>query len=169
MRSPHTAFPGISDFIQPPMTEVLLAKPGDTVAIASDHAGVDLKSTLAAELSSLGFKVVDLGTNGTASVDYPDFGRLLAENVAAGKAKAGVAICGSGIGISIAANRVPGARAVLAHDANAARLGREHNDGNILALGARVVAPDTAKHLLRTFFSTPFGGGRHAGRVAKLG
>ena len=160
---------GISAFTQPPMTEVLLAQPGDTVAIASDHAGVDLKTTLAAELAAMGFKVLDLGTNGTASVDYPDFGRILAENVVAGKAKAGVAICGSGIGISIAANRVKGARAVLAHDDYTARLGREHNDGNILALGARVIAPESAKHMLRTFFATPFSGGRHAGRVAKLG
>lgn len=147
----------------------LLAKPGDTVAVASDHAGVELKGIVAGEIAALGFKVLDLGTQGSASVDYPDFGRAVAEHVVAGKAKAGVIVCGTGIGISIAANRVPGARAVLAHDTYGARMGREHNDGNILALGARVIAIDTAKHLVREFFATPFGGGRHAGRVAKLG
>ena len=147
----------------------LLAGPGDTVAIASDHAGVDLKETLKGDLGALGFKVLDLGTNGPASVDYPDYGKALAEAVTGGKAKAGVAVCGTGIGISIAANRVPGARAALVHDVNTAGLAREHNDANIIAMGARVLAPDAARAMLKTFFATPFGGGRHAGRVAKLG
>lgn len=147
----------------------LLAGPGDTVAIASDHAGLDLKETLKGDLGALGFKVLDLGTNGPASVDYPDYGKSLAEAVTGGKAKAGVAVCGSGIGISIAANRVPGARAALVHDENTAGLAREHNDANIIAMGARVLAPDTARAMLKKFFATPFAGGRHAGRVAKLG
>lgn len=147
----------------------LLAGPGDTVAIASDHAGVDLKETLKGDLGALGFKVLDLGTNGPASVDYPDYGKALAEAVTGGKAKAGVAVCGTGIGISIAANRVPGARAALVHDVTTAGLAREHNDANIIAMGARVLAPETARAMLKTFFATPFGGGRHAGRVAKLG
>ncbi len=147
----------------------LLAGPGDTVAIASDHAGLDLKETLKDDLGALGFKVLDLGTNGPASVDYPDYGKALAEAVTGGKAKAGVAVCGSGIGISIAANRVPGARAALVHDENTAGLAREHNDANIIAMGARVLAPDLARAMLKKFFTTPFSGGRHAGRVAKLG
>jgi ribose 5-phosphate isomerase B len=147
----------------------LLANPGDTVAIASDHAGVDLKETLKGDLGALGFKVLDLGTNGPASVDYPDYGKALAEAVTGGKAKAGVAVCGSGIGISIAANRVPGARAALVHDETTAALAREHNDANIIAMGARVLKPELARAMLKTFFATPFAGGRHAGRVAKLG
>jgi ribose 5-phosphate isomerase B len=151
------------------MTDAPLAKPGDTVAVASDHAGVELKDTVAKVLTEMGFKVADLGTTGTASVDYPDYGKKLAEAVTGGQAKAGVVVCGTGIGISIAANRVPGARAILAHDEYTAKMGREHNDGNILALGARTVSNDVAKHLVKTFFTTPFGGGRHAGRVTKLG
>lgn len=151
------------------MSTPQLAQPGDTVAVASDHAGVELKAVVATELTAMGFKVADLGTNNAQSVDYPDYGKALAEHVAAGKAKAGVAVCGTGIGISIAANRVPGIRAVLAHDAYTAQMGREHNDGNILAMGARILGADVAKHLVRTFFTTSFGGGRHTGRVAKLG
>jgi ribose 5-phosphate isomerase B len=151
------------------MSNALLAQPGDIIAVASDHAGVELKAVVAAELAALGFRVDDLGTSGTASVDYPDFGVAVGRHVASGKAMGGVLICGTGIGISIAANRLPGVRAVLAHDLFTAQMGREHNDGNVLALGARVVSFDTAKHLVRTFFTTPFGGGRHAGRVAKLG
>jgi ribose 5-phosphate isomerase B len=151
------------------MSGALLAQPGDTIAVASDHAGVELKAAVSTELEALGFKVQDLGTNGTGSVDYPDFGRALADHVAAGRAKAGVAVCGTGIGISIAANRVRGIRAVLAHDRFTAEMGREHNDGNILALGARVIGTDVARNLVRVFFATPFGGGRHTGRVAKLG
>ncbi|MCB2108750.1 MAG: ribose 5-phosphate isomerase B [Rhodobacteraceae bacterium] len=151
------------------MTEALAATPGDVVAIGSDHAGVELKSTLAGDLAAMGFKVLDVGTNGTASVDYPDFGKAVATAVKDGKAKAGVVVCGTGIGISIAANRVSGIRAALVHDTFTAAMAREHNDANVLALGARVISPETARNALKTFFSTPFGGGRHAGRVAKLG
>ncbi len=150
------------------MSDLRIAQPGDVIAIASDHAGVELKETLKAELTSLGFKPLDLGTNSADSVDYPDYGHALAKSILDKKAKAGVAVCGSGIGISIAANRHPGIRAALAHDENTAKLSREHNDANILALGARIVAPDTAKTMLKTFFATEFAGGRHAGRVAKL-
>ncbi len=147
----------------------LLVHPGDTVAIASDHAGVALKNALAADLASHGFKVLDLGPSSSDSVDYPDYGHALGKAVADGSAKAGVAICGSGIGISIAANRHPGVRAALVHDAANAQLAREHNDANVLALGARTTSPETAKNLMNIFFTTPFAGGRHARRVEKLG
>jgi ribose 5-phosphate isomerase B len=146
-----------------------IAQPGDTVAVASDHAGFELKEQLKADLATMGFKVLDLGTNSTASVDYPDFGKALGQTVAGGKAKAGVAVCGSGIGISIAANRIPGARAALVHDDNTAALAREHNDANIIAMGARLHGHEEARAMLKTFFATPFAGGRHAGRVTKLG
>ncbi len=151
------------------MSNTLLAQPGDVVAIASDHAGVELKAALKEELTALGFKPLDLGTNSSDSVDYPDFGHALAQAITTKKAKAGVAICGTGIGISIAANRHAGIRAGLAHDENTAKLSREHNDANILALGARIVSPELGKAMLRAFFATEFGGGRHTNRVAKLG
>jgi len=151
------------------MSAPRLVQPGDTVALASDHAGVELKAALKAELEALGYKPLDLGTHGTDSVDYPDYGHALARAILENRAKAGVAICGTGIGISIAANRHLGIRAGLAHDENTARLAREHNDANVLALGARVVSADAAKRMLRTFFATDFGGGRHGPRVAKLG
>src|SRR4051812_21498216 len=156
----------------PPMSDTaasLVARAGDTVAVASDHAGFELKEALKGDLAKLGFKVLDLGTNSAASVDYPDFGKALGAAVAGGQAKAGVAVCGSGIGISIAANRVPGARAALVHDDNTAALAREHNDANIIAMGARLHGHEEARAMLKTFFNTPFAGGRHAGRVAKLG
>ncbi len=139
------------------------------VAIASDHAGVALKGVLVEELRALGHEVLDLGTKGTDSVDYPDFGHALAESVAAGRAARGVAVCGTGIGISIAANRHAGVRAAVCHDATSARLAREHNDANVLALGARLIGEEVAKECLRVFLTTDFGGGRHSGRVAKLG
>jgi ribose 5-phosphate isomerase B len=139
------------------------------IAIACDHAGLDLKSDLAAVLRERGFDVVDLGTHGTASVDYPDFADALADALAAGRAGRGVLVCGSGIGISIAANRHRHVRAALCHDATSARLAREHNDANVLVLGARTTGAEVARDCLATFLSTPFAGGRHARRVAKLG
>ena len=146
-----------------------LAVPGDTIAIAGDHAGVELKSILAKDLADMGFKVLDLGTDGPASVDYPDFGDALAKAVGDGRARAGVALCGTGIGISIAANRHPGIRAALVHDRLTAGLAREHNDANVIAMGARVISADDARAMLKIFLTAPFGGGRHTGRVAKLG
>jgi ribose 5-phosphate isomerase B len=141
-----------------------------SIAIGSDHAGFDLKAKLAAELKSTGYEVIDLGTtDATTSVDYPDFGRAVAEAVAAGKADAGVVVCGTGIGISIAANRVPGVRAALCHDQTSARLCREHNDANVLALGARLVGEVVAMDCLNTFLNTEFAGDRHVRRVQKLG
>jgi ribose 5-phosphate isomerase B len=140
-----------------------------TVAIASDHAGFDLKSILAETLRNRGLTVLDLGAgNATDSVDYPDFGRGAAEIVAGGKADLGVIVCGSGIGISIAANRVPGCRAALCHDVTTARLSRQHNDANVLALGARITGPGVAQDCLEAFLETPFEGGRHQRRIEKL-
>ena len=139
-----------------------------TVAIGSDHAGFDLKQVLAAYLAELGYEVLDLGTGGPESVDYPDFGKAVAKAVAAEKARFGVVVCGTGIGISIAANRNPQVRAALCHDHMTAELSRRHNDANILALGSRIIGVEVAKDCLRTFLTTPFDGGRHAGRVAKL-
>ncbi len=141
----------------------------ETVAIASDHAGFVLKETVKAELLALGHRVLDLGTDGLASVDYPDFGQACAAAVASGQAAWGVVVCGTGIGISIAANRNPQVRAALCHDATSARLSREHNDANILALGARLIGDEVAKECVRVFLSTAFAGGRHVPRVAKLG
>jgi ribose 5-phosphate isomerase B len=151
------------------MSEKPLARSGETIAIASDHAGVELKAALKTDLGKLGFKVLDLGPATTESVDYPDYGNALAETIADGKAKAGVAICGSGIGISIAVNRHAGLRAALVHDVATAKLARQHNDANVLALGARSTSPQQAHDILTAFFTTEFEGGRHARRVEKLG
>lgn len=124
---------------------------------------------LKAELASLGFPVLDLGTNSAeASVDYPDFGRALAEAIKAGKVARGVLVCGTGIGIAIAANRHPGIRCGVVHDETSARLTRQHNDANVIALGARLTGVEVAKASLRVFLSTAYEGGRHAQRVAKL-
>lgn len=142
--------------------------PRDIVAIAADHAGFPLKSALAEDLREMGFDVLDLGTDGPDSVDYPDYGEALAKAIAAGRAKFGVAICGTGIGISIAANRERKVRAALCHDVSTARLSREHNDANVLVLGARTLGIQTARDCLKTFLTTAFAGGRHVRRVAKL-
>ena len=141
----------------------------NVVAIASDHAGVALKAVLVDELSALGYTVEDLGADGPESVDYPDYGRALAEVIESGAAPRGVLICGTGIGISIAANRYKSVRAAVCHDTVSTRLSRQHNDANVLALGARLIGEEVAKDCLRTFLSTEFEGGRHARRVAKLG
>ena len=141
---------------------------GATIAVASDHAGFDLKEVLKRDLKAAGHDVLDLGTNSTASVDYPDFGQALGEAIASGKAERGVLVCGSGIGISIAANRNPKVRAALAHDIVSARLSREHNDANVVAFGQRLIDVEIAREALKVFLATPFEGGRHAGRVAKL-
>jgi ribose 5-phosphate isomerase B len=131
---------------------------GDTIAVAADHAGFDLKEILKRDLQDAGYAVLDLGTNSTASVDWPDYGRV----------RRGVIVCGTGIGISIAANRHRKVRAALCHDATSARLTRQHNDANVLALGARLIGPETARECLRVFLATGFDGGRHAARVAKI-
>jgi len=139
------------------------------LAIASDHAATAMKAALADWLRGQGHEVDDQGTDGEASVDYPDFGYKLAAHVAAGKAERGIALCGTGIGISIAVNRNPAVRCALVSEPLSAALSREHNDANILAMGARVIGIEMAKACLTAFLTTPFGGDRHAKRVAKLG
>lgn len=139
------------------------------IAIACDHAGYELKNVLKDTLAQEGHEVLDLGTNGPESVDYPDFADALAQAIKQGQADSGILICGSGIGISIAANRHAGIRAALCSDATAARLCREHNDANVLALGARMIGREVAIDCVRAFLSTAFKGGHHARRVAKMG
>jgi ribose 5-phosphate isomerase B len=139
------------------------------IALASDHAGFEMKAMLADWLRMQGHAVTDLGPHDTASVDYPDYGYRLANSLAAGDAEFGVAVCGSGIGISIAVNRNPATRCALVSDTLSARLAREHNDANVIAFGARLIGPDIAKDALATFLATPFAGDRHAARVGKLG
>lgn len=140
----------------------------ETVAIAADHGGFDLKSILIPELRALGHDVLDLGTMTQDSVDYPDFAEAVAAAIRDGRAQRGVLICGTGIGMSIAANRHRALRAALVHDALSARLARQHNDANVLVMGGRLLGPELAKDCLKVFFTTGFEGGRHARRVAKL-
>jgi ribose 5-phosphate isomerase B len=142
--------------------------PGGAIAVASDHAGFDLKEILKRDLQGAGHDVLDLGTNSSQSVDYPDYGKALADAVAAGQARLGVLVCGTGIGIAMAANRNPGVRAAVVHDVTSARLSRQHNDANVVAFGQRLIGSETAREALKVFLSTEFEGGRHAGRVAKL-
>jgi ribose 5-phosphate isomerase B len=145
-----------------------LRKPDMRIAIASDHAAVALKTELAAWLVERGHTVNDLGPYDTASVDYPDYGYRLAETVARGDARFGVALCGSGVGISIAVNRHPGARCALVSEPLSASLAREHNDANVIAMGARLTGPEMARACITAFLETPFAGGRHQRRVDKL-
>ena len=140
-----------------------------TLIIASDHAGYALKRQLGSALAEWGFTVEDIGARSEESVDYPDFGNALARRVAAGAPPRGVLVCGTGIGIAIAANRHKGVRAAVCAGATAARLSRRHNDANVLALGARLIGLEVALDCLKIFLETPFDGGRHARRVAKLG
>jgi len=141
----------------------------ETIAIASDHAAFELKAILAEWLREQGHVVRDLGPATADSVDYPDYGYKLAASIAAGEATKGVALCGSGIGISIAVNRNPACRCARVDDGLSARLARQHNDANVVAFGARLVGVDTAKDILTEFLGTAFDGGRHARRVEKLG
>ncbi len=138
------------------------------IALASDHAGFGLKQNIAARLAALGHDVHDLGTHGTESVDYPEFGFAVAHAVTSGAAECGVLVCGSGIGVSIAANRVAGARAARCTSEFDARLARQHNDANILCLGSRVTGPGLAESILDAFLGAGFDGGRHARRVAMM-
>ncbi len=140
----------------------------ETIAIASDHAGFELKNELKKDLMDLGYTVLDLGADNLESVDYPDFGYALAGAMKEGKAGRGVLVCGSGIGISIAANRHTEIRAALVHDALGARMSRLHNDANVICFGGRMVGADIARDCLKIFLETPFEGGRHARRVDKL-
>ena len=138
------------------------------IALASDHAAVAMKGELAQWLAGLGHEIADLGTNGEESVDYPDYGYKLAEHLAAGKSERGIALCGSGIGIMIAANRNPAVRCALVSEPLSARLSRTHNDANAIALGARIVGIEMAKACVEAFLGAEFSGGRHTHRVEKL-
>ena len=138
------------------------------IAVASDHAGFALKDELAAWLRDSGHMVIDLGTNSTESVDYPEYGARLARAVASGEAERGVAVCGSGIGISIAVNRNTACRCARVDDPLSARLAREHNDANVIAFGGRLIGSDMAKACVTEFLDTDFAGGRHQRRVDQL-
>jgi ribose 5-phosphate isomerase B len=138
------------------------------IAIASDHAALALKSALVEYLRAAGHDVADLGPYDEMSVDYPDYGYKLANAIADGSAERGVALCGSGIGISMAVNRNPAARAALVSEPLSARLAREHNDANVIAMGARLIGIEMAKACIDAFLSTAFGGDRHQRRVDKL-
>lgn len=139
------------------------------IAIAADHAALALKQVLADWLGEAGHDVLDLGTDGPGRVDYPDFGYALAGTIADGRAERGIALCGSGIGISIAVNRHPACRCALVSEPFSARLARQHNDANVLALGARLTGEDMAKACIEAFLATDFLQDRHTARVAKLG
>jgi ribose 5-phosphate isomerase B len=138
------------------------------IAVASDHAGFALKEHVRAILSEAGHVVVDVGTDSDASVDYPEVTRPAAELVGAGEAERGVLVCGSGVGVSIVANKVGGVRAVNAHDADEAEMARRHNDANVVALSGNRIAAADAEEIVETFLSTDFDGGRHARRVDQI-
>lgn len=138
------------------------------IALSADHAGVDLKDALVQWLTESGHDVQDLGTHGHESVDYPDYGARLGRLIEAGGAERGIAVCGSGIGISIAVNRFEGCRCALVNEPLSATLAREHNDANVLALGARLTGVDMAKACVTAFLTTDFLGGRHQRRVDML-
>jgi len=138
------------------------------IALASDHAGVELKTEICRVLEGLGLEVEDLGPSEKKSVDYPDYAHLLACAVSDGRIERGILICGTGIGMSMAANRHPGVRAALCHDAYTAEMARRHNDANVLCIGARVVGGGVAEQMARVFVETSFEGDRHQRRVAKI-
>lgn len=139
------------------------------VAIGADHAGYELKELIKAHLASAGHEIIDVGTRNSDPVDYPDFARAVAEPVAAGKVKRGILICGSGVGASIAANKIPGARAAVCHDCYSAAQGVEHDDMNVLTLGARIVGVELAKQLVTAYMSAQFSTEeRHVRRLNKV-
>ena len=142
--------------------------PSETIAIGCDHAGFRLKDSIGKALKEKGYEVLDLGANGPDSVDYPDFAHAVADAIESGKANRGVLVCGSGIGISMAANRHKGVRAANCTSGLMARLARQHNDANVLALGERIVGLETALDCLDQFLNTEFEGGRHEARVGKI-
>ena len=138
------------------------------LAVGADHAGFELKNSLADHLRTQGYVVVDLGTHSADRVDYPDFGAAVGRAVAGGDADLGLCVCGSGIGIAIAANKVPGVRAATVHDATSGRLAREHNDANVICIGERLVGPQVAIDARDAFLAASFEGGRHTARVEKI-
>jgi len=140
----------------------------ERIPIGSDHAGYALKSLLVEELAALGYEALDVGTHSTDSTDYPDYAHAVAERVARGESRRGVLLCGTGLGMSYAANRHPGVRAAVAWAPEVAQLAREHNDANILVLPARFLSEADGRAILKTWLETPFEGGRHSRRVAKI-
>ena len=138
------------------------------IAVGSDHGGLTLKEAIVSFLQGRNIEVIDLGTNSESSVDYPDFGEKVARTVAEGKADQGIVVCGTGIGISIAANKIPGIRAALVTDLFMARMAREHNDANALALGGRILTPEQGCELVAAWLDATFEGGRHQGRLDKI-
>jgi ribose 5-phosphate isomerase B len=138
------------------------------IAIGADHAGFHAKEVIKRFLAAQGFEMEDVGAASEESVDYPDYARQVAERVAAGRAQVGILLCGTGIGMSITANKVPGVRAALAHDIMTAHMAREHNDANVLTIGARVVPEEQTIAIVREFLNTSFAGGRHQRRVDKI-
>jgi len=140
----------------------------ETIPIGADHAGYHLKERLKAELRTLGYDALDVGTSSEESVDYPDFAHRVASQVEDGEARRGVLLCGTGLGMSYAANRHHGVRAAVAWTPEIARLAREHNDANVLVLPARYLSDEQGLEILRTWLTTPFQGGRHSRRVAKI-
>ena len=142
--------------------------PPESIVFAADHAGYELKNMLKGEVASLGYDVLDLGTDGPDAVDYPDYADALAMALEGGRANRGVLVCGTGIGVSIAANRYKGVRAALCQNGLMARFARQHNDANVLVMGARLIGVETAMECLQVFLNTEFEGGRHARRVAKM-
>ena len=139
-----------------------------TIALGADHAGFELKESLKAWLIDRGYQVLDLGAHSTDSVDYPDYAAQVAEAVADRKVERGILICGTGIGMTMAANKVPGVRAALCSDLYTARMSRAHNDANVLALGGRLMGPEMAADILEMWLETEFAGGRHSRRVDKI-
>lgn len=144
------------------------ATPGRVIAIGADHGGFELKETLKKDLSEMGYEIIDVGTTGKESVDYPDFAHEVARLVASGKAWRGVMIDGAGIGSCMVANKVPGVRAAMAYDHASAVNSREHNDANVLTLGAGLIGVNLARQILKVWLDTEFGGGRHQKRIDKL-
>ncbi|HET9272255.1 MAG TPA: ribose 5-phosphate isomerase B [Vicinamibacterales bacterium] len=138
------------------------------IALGADHAGVALKREVARLLDERGVSYTDFGTDSTDSVDYPDFAAAVGREVASGRCDRGILVCGTGTGMAMAANKIPGVRAAAPSDETAARLSREHNDANVLALGERLTGPEVARDIVTTFLTTPFSGGRHQRRVDKI-
>lgn len=138
------------------------------ISIGADHAGYPLKEHVRKYLEEKGHEVLDMGTKTIDSVDYPDYGKAVGNSVASGETEYGVVVCGSGIGISIAANKVPGIRCALVNEPLSAELSRRHNDANVIAMGARLIGNEMAERLVDVFLSTEFEGGRHCGRVEKI-
>jgi ribose 5-phosphate isomerase B len=144
------------------------SNPKPRIALGADHAGYRAKEAIKRHLEKAGYEVEDLGTSSEQSVDYPDYAKAVAEKVARGEAALGIGVCGTGIGMAIVANKVPGVRAAVAHDELTARLAREHNDANLLTLGGRVVSEAQAARIVDVFLGARFAGGRHARRVNKI-